>query len=109
MKTHDMPAKQHGGDGSGQFHPEMLRLSFVLRSTLRGVSRHCPTLHKVWSSQLVTDIVSSIVGISVRPIMDYELGVCNIQVLFSMRSSADCQTCHFTPSRSTGRKGVTAD
>ena len=51
----------------------------LARSTLRGVSRHCPTLKALWSSQGVTDIVSSIVGLPVKPVMDYELGVCNIQ------------------------------
>ena len=49
-------------------------------STLRGVSRHCPTLKALWASQEVTDIVSKVAGLPLVPVMDYELGVCNVQV-----------------------------
>jgi hypothetical protein len=50
-------------------------------STLRGVSQFCPLIKKVWSSQTVSDIISSIAGLPLKPIMDYELGVCNVQVV----------------------------
>ena len=73
----------------------MTAMLFVVCSTLRGLSRHCPTLHKVWSSQQVTDIVSSIVGIPVRPVMDYELGVCNIQVPRTVSVPLFLKTLHF--------------
>lgn len=48
-------------------------------STLRGVSQYCPLIKAVWSSQQVTDIVSNIAGMRLKPVMDYELGVCNVQ------------------------------
>ena len=51
----------------------------MLCSTLRGVARHCPQLKALWSSQEVTDIVSKVAGMPLRPVMDYELGVCNVQ------------------------------
>lgn len=49
-------------------------------SCLRGVSRYCPLLKRLWSSEEVTDIVSNIAGVKLKPVMEYELGVCNIQV-----------------------------
>ena len=65
-------------------------------SCLRGVSRYCPLLKRLWSSQEVTDIVSKIAGVKLKPVMDYELGVCNIQVGAAGLQHAvmGCPSCH---------------
>ena len=64
-------------------------------SCLRGVSRYCPLLKRLWSSQEVTDIVSKIAGVKLKPVMDYELGVCNIQVgaAGSQHAVIGCLSC----------------
>ena len=67
-----------------------------LRSTLRGLSRHCPTLKALWSSQEVTDIVSSVAGMPLVPVMDYELGVCNVQVT-KTPAITKCAACNGAP------------
>lgn len=52
---------------------------------MRGVSQYCPLIKAVWSSQRVTDIVSSIAGLRLKPVMEYELGVCNVQASTSCK------------------------
>ena len=49
-------------------------------SCLRGVAEHSKLVHQLWSSPEVTKQISQLAGIPLKPICDYEKGICNIQV-----------------------------
>lgn len=69
------------------------QIALLLCSTLRGVSQYCPLIKAVWSSRAVTDIVSGIAGLPLKPVMDYELGVCNVQVITALACPVQFDNC----------------